>query len=58
LAGGVNLGVACYIGANSSIRQMIRVGDRALVGMGSVVLSDVAQKSVVVGTPAKFLRSI
>jgi sugar O-acyltransferase (sialic acid O-acetyltransferase NeuD family) len=56
LAGNVEMGAASYIGANASVRSGVKIGTRSLVGMGSVVLHDVADNSVVVGNPAKFLR--
>jgi sugar O-acyltransferase (sialic acid O-acetyltransferase NeuD family) len=57
VSGGVRVGQNCYLGTGSAIRENVRVGERALVGMGSVVLHDVAADSVVVGNPARFLRS-
>jgi len=58
LAGGVAVGESAYIGANASIRGGIRVGSRSLVGMGSVVVQDVPENTVVAGNPARYLRSI
>ena len=46
----------CYIGAGSTIRDGLTIGDRALCGMGSVVLRDVPARTVVVGNPAKTIR--
>jgi sugar O-acyltransferase (sialic acid O-acetyltransferase NeuD family) len=56
LAGMVRVGKACYLGANCAIRQRVALGDCCLVGMGAVVLGDVPENSVVVGSPARFLR--
>jgi sugar O-acyltransferase (sialic acid O-acetyltransferase NeuD family) len=56
LSGMVSVGRSCYLGGNCSIREHVRIGDRSLVGIGSVVLGDVAEGSVVVGNPARFLR--
>ncbi len=53
----VSIGTSVYLGTNCSIIGSIRIGDRALVGMGSVVLDDVDDEAVVVGNPAKVLRS-
>ena len=56
ISGGVTIGPSCYLGTNSSIIEQVTIGDYSLVGMGSAVLRDVAAGSVVVGTPARFLR--
>jgi sugar O-acyltransferase (sialic acid O-acetyltransferase NeuD family) len=56
ISGGVTVGASCYLGTNASIRGNIRVGDYSLIGMGSVVLNDVPENTVVVGNPARFLR--
>jgi sugar O-acyltransferase (sialic acid O-acetyltransferase NeuD family) len=57
ISGGVRVGQACYIGTNSSIIGGVEIGDGSLVGMGSVVLAGVPAHSIVVGNPARFLRS-
>jgi serine acetyltransferase len=35
----------------------VTIGRRALVGMGGIVLKDVPEGHVVVGTPVRFLRT-
>ena len=45
----------CSIGANSTIICGNIVGERSLVGAGSVVTKDVAPDTVVVGNPARIL---
>jgi acetyltransferase-like isoleucine patch superfamily enzyme len=37
------------------IRQRVRIADGALVGIGAVVLRDVAAEATVVGNPARLL---
>jgi len=56
ISGGVHVGKSCYLGCNSAIIENVQVGKNCLVGMGSVVTRDVAENSVVVGNPARFLR--
>jgi sugar O-acyltransferase (sialic acid O-acetyltransferase NeuD family) len=56
ISGGVTVGKTCYLGTRSCLNGNIKVGDYCLVGMGSVVLRDVPENSVVVGQPARFLR--
>jgi sugar O-acyltransferase (sialic acid O-acetyltransferase NeuD family) len=47
---------ACYLGTNSAIRQNISIGKHALIGMGSVVLEDIIENTVVVGNPARYIK--
>jgi putative colanic acid biosynthesis acetyltransferase WcaB len=46
------------IGANSVIIGAITIGDRAIIGAGSVVVKDVPAGAVVAGNPAKIIRTI
>jgi acetyltransferase-like isoleucine patch superfamily enzyme len=46
------------IGANATILPAVRVGRHALVGAGSVVTHDVEADTVVVGNPARFIKSL
>jgi acetyltransferase-like isoleucine patch superfamily enzyme len=46
------------IGANATILPFVTIGQRALVGAGSVVTQDVEAGVVVVGNPARVLKSI
>ena len=45
------------IGANATILPGIRIGARAMVGAGSVVVGDVPPDTVVVGNPARIVSS-
>lgn len=56
ISGGVGIGKSCYLGTNSSIKGNIDIADNCLIGMGSVVLRDVSENSVVAGNPASFMR--
>jgi sugar O-acyltransferase (sialic acid O-acetyltransferase NeuD family) len=53
LASTVSVGTGAHIGAGATIIQLRHVGDWAIVGAGAVVVGDVADRSVVVGVPAK-----
>lgn len=44
------------IGANATILAGVTIGERAMVGAGSVVLKDVPPHAVVVGNPARIIR--
>jgi sugar O-acyltransferase (sialic acid O-acetyltransferase NeuD family) len=52
LTGSVTVG---YIGSASSIMNNVRIGDGALVGIGSNVIRDVAPGAKVVGNPTRTL---
>lgn len=56
ISGGATIGRSCYLGTNASIIGNIQIGNYCLIGMGSVVLDSVADNSVVVGNPARFLK--
>lgn len=57
LGGGVIIGKNCFIGLNATIKQRVKVGDNAVIGMGAVVIKDVPTKTIVVGNPAKSLTN-
>lgn len=46
------------IGANSTIICGVTIGEKALVGAGAVVTKDVPARTLVVGCPAKVLKSL
>ena len=49
----IHIGKGASIGANSVLLGGIRIGAYAMVGMGSVVTRDVADHSLVFGSPAR-----
>jgi len=55
ISGFVKVESVCYIGAAAAIRQRLRIGKGALVGMGSAVIRDVADDTVAAGNPARTL---
>jgi acetyltransferase-like isoleucine patch superfamily enzyme len=46
------------IGSGATILSNVTIGENAIVGAGSVVTRDVPANTIVVGNPAKVLRSI
>lgn len=51
--GSSSTGKQAYISGNSTIREGIAIGEKALIGMGSVVVKPVPDGAVVKGNPAK-----
>lgn len=46
------------IGSGSTILANVIIGENAIIGAGAVVTKDVAANTIVVGNPARLLRSI
>jgi UDP-3-O-[3-hydroxymyristoyl] glucosamine N-acyltransferase len=53
ISGRVTIEENCFIGRASSIRQGISIGRNSIVGMGSVVISNVPNDVTVFGVPSK-----
>ncbi len=51
--GSSSTGKQAFISGNSTIRDGRHIGNKAIVGMGAVVVSDIADNTVVKGNPAK-----
>lgn len=51
------IGDNCYLGAGCRILGAVEIGDNCIVGPNSVVLHDVPANSIVVGIPAKVIKS-
>jgi len=51
------VGKRCFIGANAIIMAGVTIGDEVIVGSGSIVTKDVPSHSIVVGNPAKIIKS-
>lgn len=58
LLGQVRIGNFCRIGTAATILPQVSIGDNVIVGAGSVVTKDVPSNSLVMGIPAKIIRSI
>lgn len=57
LAGDVQVESGCYLGQSCTVRELLTIGRGSLIGMGAVVLHNVPPNSVMVGNPARRLRS-
>jgi len=51
------IGRKCFIGANAIILPGIVIGDSVIVGSGSVVTKNVQSNSIIVGNPAKVIKT-
>lgn len=56
ISGNVVIEPESFIGTGALVRQGVRVGRRATVGMGAVVTKDVQAGSTVIGNPARVLK--
>jgi len=50
------VGRGASIGAHATLLPGLRIGDLAMVGAGSVVTTDVPDRAVVIGNPARVVR--
>lgn len=57
LAGDVVVGSHVYLGMNVSIKNYIEVKRFSCVGMGSVVINNIDEKTVNVGVPSKIIKT-
>lgn len=55
-SGHVSIGDNVFIGIKASILPNVSIGERSVVGAGSVVTKDVPSYSVVVGNPARVVK--
>lgn len=56
LGGGTQIGKSCWIAPNTTIKEHTIIHDHALIGLGTVVLKEVEESSVMVGNPARKLE--
>jgi UDP-perosamine 4-acetyltransferase len=57
LAGRVTVGGGSHVGAGATVRDGCRIGSGVIVGAGAVVVRDVPDRVVVVGSPARVMRT-
>jgi acetyltransferase-like isoleucine patch superfamily enzyme len=56
--GPTRIGANCWLGAHVVVTSGVSVGERCVVGAGSVVTHDIPPFSVAAGAPARVLRSV
>jgi acetyltransferase-like isoleucine patch superfamily enzyme len=54
----VKIGCGCFIGARSIILKGVTLGDRVVIGAGSVVTKDIPAYSIAAGNPARIVGTI
>ncbi len=58
LGGGVSVGEGTWIGIGAVIKDKIKIGKRAIIGAGAVVLKDIPDEVVAFGVPAEVKRKV
>jgi sugar O-acyltransferase (sialic acid O-acetyltransferase NeuD family) len=53
VSGHVNVGQACFVGVNATLRNSITIGARTLIGAGAAVMKDTEPDSVYLGPRAE-----
>lgn len=53
---GIEVGQDVWLGAHVGIKDGVRIGAHAVVGMQSMVTKDVEERAIVAGNPAGFIR--
>lgn len=54
----VKMGDFVFMGLNTAVNNMIEINDNIMIGMGSNVIKSLASDQLVLGNPAKFIKSI
>lgn len=55
--GSTEVGERAYIGISAAVRDHIKIGTNTIVGMGSIVVKDIPDSVVVMGNPARIIKS-
>lgn len=57
LAGNVTVGDHSFLGVGTKVIDVIRIGERVMLGAGSVVVADIDSDVTAVGVPARVIKS-
>lgn len=55
IGGGTTLGECVFVGLNAPVRELLKIGDYAIISAGAVVLKDVDSYVTVMGNPARVI---
>lgn len=58
VAGDITIRKNVYIGGNTIVRYGVEIGERSVVGAGSVVVKNVSEGCIFAGSPAIFIRTV
>ena len=53
---GIHIGKDVWLGAHVGVKDGVKIGNHAIVGMNSMITKDIVEKAVVAGNPTKFIR--
>jgi acetyltransferase-like isoleucine patch superfamily enzyme len=56
--GGVTIGADCWVGANATILVGANIGNRVVIGAGSVVIGDIESDRMAAGVPARVRKTL
>lgn len=56
IAGAVHIGRCSYIGMSVTIRELVKIGEYSIIGMGSVVVKDIPDEMIAMGNPARPMK--
>lgn len=56
ISGNCNLDECVFFGANATIKEKLSVNHNATIGMGAVVVKDITEAGIYIGSPAKRLE--
>ena len=56
IAGAVHIGRCSYLGMSVSVKELLKIGDYAIIGMGSAVFKDVPDEMIAMGNPARLMK--
>jgi acetyltransferase-like isoleucine patch superfamily enzyme len=54
----ISIGNDVYIGLNTTILPGVTIGNRVIIGTGSIVTKDIPDNSVAVGIPARVIKTV
>lgn len=56
--GPVRIGSNCWFGVNCVVASGVTIGDHCVIGANSVVTSDLPEKSIAAGSPARVIKEV